>query len=360
MTSLISFSSFAIHPGRRHLRQWLTSWVMSLSLLGGAGVAQAQDTPLKFKWGAPTADYFTLYVAIDQGLFKQENLDPQFFWFPTGAPLLAGLKSGDIDVFTTGLATVFALGQKIPLTFIGWEVDTAAAEGLVTNNDAIKDYRDIAQAKKIAAAPGTCAQVALGLLARKAGVPYKSLNIVNVAPPLYGNAFKSGSIDAGLAWAPYPQVLVEQGYRVASWDEDYAPDGGVCPSLYGARPQFLKEHPEVGDKLVRIRAKALALIEGNPQLAIDALARRLSISTDAARAVYERASGNHLPTLQQEVTPGSRWSLVDPEAGLARKLHIAGEVLHEAGSIPAPLSWEQIRESIDPSYIQRYLQQGQQ
>ena len=329
----------------------------SLAMLGAAHAAQAQPAPLKFKWGAPTADYFTLYVAIDQGLFKQENLDPQFFWFPTGAPLLAGLKSGDIDVFTTGLATVFALGQRIPLTFIGWEVDTAAAEGLVTNNDAIKNYRDITHAKKIAAAPGTCAQVSLGLLARKAGVPFKSLNVVNIAPPLYANAFKSGSIDAGTAWAPYPQVLQEQGYRIVNWDEDYAPDGGVCPSLYGARPQFLKDHPEVGDKLVRIRARALKLIEQNPQLAVDALMRRLSLSEAAAKAVYERASGKNLPTLRQEVTPGSRWSLVDAQAGLARKLHIAGEILHETGSIPAPLSWEQIRAAIDPSYIQRYLQQ---
>lgn len=320
-----------------------------------AGAGAQDSAPLKFNWGAPTADYATLYVAIDQGLFKEAGLDPQFYWFPTGAPLLAGLKSGSIDVFTTGLATVFALGQNIPLTFIGWETDTAAGAGLVVAKDSpLKGYRDIAQAQAIAAAPGTCAQVALGLLARKAGVSVAQLKTVNVPPPLYANSLRSGSIDAGLGWAPYPQTLQSQGYEVVSWDADY---DGVCPSLVGARPQFLKEHPELGVKLVEVRAKALALIAENPQLAVDALAKRLSLSEEVARAVYERISGPALPTLAQEVTPGTRWSLVDPQGGLAQQLHLAGEILHEAGSIAQPLSWQQIQDAIDPSYIRQYLAQ---
>lgn len=336
--------------------------VRAAALLAGAAMLPAHAAePLKFTWGAPTADYYALYVAIDQGLFKDAGLDPEFHFFPTGAPLLAGLKSGSIDVVTTGLATVFALGQGIPLTLIGWETNTAAGEGLVVNKDSpIRDYRDIAQARAIGAPAGTCAQVALGLLARKAGVDYKSLNVVNIAPPLYANSFRSKALDAGLGWAPYPQVLQEQGYKVVSWDADYAPGEGVCPSLYGARPEFLKAHPDVGVKIVRIRAKALALIEQNPQLAIDALAKRLSLSQPVAKEVYARVSHPSTPTLEQEVTPGTPWSLVDEQDGLARTLYIAGEILHETGSIPAALSWAQIQAAIDPSYIQRYLKEAKQ
>ena len=348
---------------KRFVSSILSFWRRGIATLCCTAVASlatapaaAQQEPLKFNWGAPTADYVTLYVAIDQGLFKEVGLDPQFFWFPTGAPLLAGLKSGSIDVVTTGLATVFALGQKIPLTFIGWETDTAAAEGLVVGaQSSIKDWRDIVQAKAIAAAPGTCAQVALGLLARKVGVPVNKLPVVNVAPPLLANAFKSGSIDAGLGWAPYPQTLQEQGYKVVAWDADYGPEGGVCPSLYGARPAFLKQHPEVGLKLVQVRAKAQQLMAANPKLAVDALTKRLSVSESVARAVVDRITGPAMPTLEQEVTSGTRWSLVDARGGLAGKLFVASEVLHEAGTIAAPLTWEQIQAAIDPSYIQQYL-----
>ncbi|TCS38008.1 NitT/TauT family transport system substrate-binding protein [Paucimonas lemoignei] len=345
-------------------RKLLATAACAVTLLGASAASPAfaqPAQPLKFKWGAPTADYFVLYVAIDQGLFKKAGLDPQFYWFPTGAPLLAGLKSGDIDVFTTGLATVFALGQKIPLTFIGWEVDTSAGEGLVVStNSPVKSYRDLAKAKSVAVASGTCAQVAFGLAARKAGVSPKNVNVVNLAPPLQANAFRSGAIDAGFGWAPYPQLLETQGHKTVNYDDEYGPNGGVCPSLYGARPQFLKEHPEVGHKLVQVRAEALALIEKNPELAVDALAKRLSISKEVARAALNRVGGANLPTLKQEITPGTRWSLVDQKAGLAAKLHVAGEILHETGTIPAPLTWEQINASIDSSYIEKFLKQGRQ
>jgi len=338
----------------------LNRFVRSVALLATVAAFSVQASePLKFTWGAPTADYYTLYVAIDQGLFKEAGLEPDFHFFPTGAPLLAGLKSGSIDVVTTGLATVFALGQGIPLTLIGWETNTAAGEGLIVDKDSsIQDYRDIAQAKAIGAAPGTCAQVALGLLARKAGVDYKSLNVVNIAPPLFANSFRSKALEAGLGWAPYPQALQEQGYKVVSWDADYAPEEGVCPSLYGARPEFLKANPDVGVKLVQIRAKAQALIEQNPQLAVDALAKRLSLSQAVAKEVYARVSHPATPTLEQEVASGTPWSLVDAQGGLAKKLHIASEILHETGSIPAALRWDQIHAAIDPSYIQRYLQEA--
>lgn len=347
---------------RSGIRRLWQSMIIPLTLalaVPSIAIAQKNDTPLRFNWGAPTADYPVLYVAIDQGLFKEVGLDPQFFWFPTGTPLLAGLKGGSIDVFTTGLATVFALGQKIPLTFIGWETDSSAGEGLIVSSQSpVASYRDIAGAKAVGAPQGTCAQVALGLLARKAGISYRSLNVVNVPPPLYANAFKSGSIDAGVAWAPYAHALQEQGYKVVNWDADYAPpEGGVCPSLYGARPQFLKDHPDLGLKLVQVRAKALKLIADNPALAINALSKRLSISESVATAVYQRVSTSALPTFEQEITPGTPWSLVDENGGLARKLLIAGEILHEVGSIPAPLTLSQINGSIDSSYIRRYLEQ---
>jgi ABC-type nitrate/sulfonate/bicarbonate transport system substrate-binding protein len=345
-------------------------WSMRLAIAGcmllGAATVQpvhAADAPgaqpLKFKWGAPTGDYYPLYVAMELDLFRKHGLDPEFFWFPSGAPLLAGLKSGDIDVFTTGLATVFALGQKIPLTFISWEINDAAAAGLVVDpKSGIRDYRDIGRAKAIAAASGTCSQVALALLARKAGVPYKSLNVINIPPPLYANALKSASIDAGLAWAPYLQVLGGQGYKVANWDEDYTVPTGVCPVLSGARPEFLKAHPELGAKLIAIRAEALAAIDKNPDLAVKALAKRLSIPEAVAREVYARTSGSSMPSFEQQLAPDTPYSLTSRNGGLAAKLHLAGELLHEAGSIPAPLSWEQVNQAIDPSYIRQYLGQA--
>src|ERR1700676_3423994 len=142
--------------------------VLALPLLMAAP-ADAQDkAPLKINFGYTTADHVTLYVAQDLGLFQKAGLDPQFFTFPSGAPLLAALKSESVDVVLAGLGFAFALGQNIPLKMIYWNTNDALGEGLVVDTGSdVKSYQDIGKAKKIGAASGTCAQAPCTLMPRK-------------------------------------------------------------------------------------------------------------------------------------------------------------------------------------------------
>lgn len=325
-----------------------------LALPFGA-MAQSVAKPLKFKWGLPTANYYALYVAKDQGLFKEAGLEPEFYFFASGAPLLAGLKSESLDVITTGLATVFALGQNIPLKLIYWELDHAAAEALVVDpKSGINGIADLPKAKAIGAPSGTCAQVSMLLLSRTLGVKYNDLSIVNIAPPLYANAFSSGGIQAGIAWSPYSSVLQSLGYRIAGWATDYTPEGGVCPGLTAVRPAFLAQNPDLGLKLIQVKAKAMDMIAKNPNLGIDTLVKHLGVSREVAKAAYEREF-SRIPSFEQQVDLKSPFSMTAPGAGLALKLQIASEALAASGSIPAPLSAKVIADSIDPSHLQRYM-----
>jgi len=320
--------------------------------------APAAQAPLKFNYGAPTADYYVLYAAIELGLFKKYGLEPNFYWFASGAPLLAGLKSESIDVISTGLASAFALGQKIPLKLLFWEVDDAAGEALVVSQKSgITSYKELQKAKAIGAASGTCAQVAVGLIAKKLGIKVSDLNVVNIPPPLYANAFTSGSIDAAIGWAPYSIGLADQGgHKLVNWDADYGIDNGICPVMTGARTKFLEQHPEVGSRLVQIHAEAQEAVAKNPQLGIDGLAKYLSLSPALAKATYERLCCARKPTFAQQLDPNSPYSIVSKDGGVAKKLLIASEMLFAAGSIPAPLTLETINAAIDPSYVRKYVE----
>lgn len=337
----------------RFFRKALAAAACTLAL--GSALAQTAANPLKFKWGLPSADYYAVYVAKDHGLFKEAGLDPEFFFFASGAPLLAGLKSDSLDVVTTGLATVFALGQNIPLKMIYWELDHAAAEALIVDPKAgINSAADLPKAKAIGAPSGTCAQVSLVLMARQIGTKVSDLSVVNIPPPLYGNAFSSGAIQAGISWSPFSQSLIQQGYKVAGWATEYTPHGGVCPGMTAARPAFLAKNPDVGLKLVQVKARAMEMIAKNPNLAIDALVKNVGISRDVAKAAYEREFAR-IPTFEQQVDPKSPFSMTAPGAGLALKLQVASEALAAAGSIPAPLSVKAIADAIDPSHLLRYM-----
>ncbi|HMN78867.1 MAG TPA: ABC transporter substrate-binding protein [Burkholderiaceae bacterium] len=336
----------------RWFRYWLAAMLLP-ALLAAPAAAQAQ-APLKFRWGIPTANYYAVLVARDQGLFKEAGLDPEFFVFASGAPMLAGLKSESLDVITTGLATVFALGQNIPLKLIYWELDHAAAEGLIVDKKSgLTGVADLPKAKAIGAPSGTCAQVSLILIARKLGIKYTDLNVVNIAPPLYGNAFSSGAIQAGVAWSPWSATLANAGYKITNWATDYTPEGGVCPGMTGGRPAFLNANPDLGLKLVQVKAKAMQMIAANPNLGIDALVKHLGISREVAKASFDREF-SRIPTLEQQIDPASPFSLTAKEGGLARKLAVASEALAAGGTIPQPLTARQITDAIDPSYLQRY------
>lgn len=331
-----------------------------LGLFMAAGAAVAQTPPqkdlIKINIGGPSAGYFMTYVAYDHGIYQKHGLDPKIHWFTSGAPLLAALKSGSIDQVVTGFAYVFALGQNIPLKIISWELDNAQGSGLMaTDASGITKFDQLLKAKKIGATAGTCSQGALMQMAKRAGIDYSKLNVVNIAPPLFANAFTGGGIDAAVGWAPWTMNL-PAGVKVVSWDSDY---GGVCPSINALRAEYAQKNPTVAAKLLAVQQEARDMIAKNPQLAIDALQAHVQVSPTVAKAFYERHCCGRLPTYEQQLDVNSPWSLVSKTGGLAGQTLLASQLLAELGTIPAPLKLEQINAAIDPGPMHQFMAERQ-
>src|SRR5262249_51985209 len=146
----------------------LASLLAALVSLVVPVASHAQGTvPLEFNYGYTTADHINLYVAQDLNLFEKAGLKPKFFTFQSGAPMLAALKSESVDVVTTGLGLAFALGQNIPVKMLFWVSNDSLGEGFVVDaKSGVKSFQDLGKAQKIGAASGTCAQIALYLMAK--------------------------------------------------------------------------------------------------------------------------------------------------------------------------------------------------
>lgn len=328
---------------------------MALVLLAGSGRLASQPALLEFNYGYPTVDHVNIYVAQDLGLFEKAGLKPHFFTFESGAPLLAALKSNSLDVVTAGLGLAFALGEGVPLEILFWTTNDANGEGLVVDpKSGVKSYKDIGKVRAIGAATGTCAQVALYFLAKKAGVNYAKLDVINIPAPLVRNALLSRSIDAGIAWAPYSMDLGSEGYKVASWDADYTPAGGDCPRMTAVRTAFLRQHPEIGLKLLQVDAMASEAVAKNPQLAIDALEKRLGLAPAAAKETFQRVYLSR-PTYAQQLDPSSPYSMTSKDGGLAMKLYESTQALYEVKVIPQPVSMTAIGEAVDPGPLKAFL-----
>ena len=323
--------------------------------LSGWSLTSSQPSMLDFSYGIPSSDQIAIYVAQDLNLYEKAGLRPKFYVFQSGAPLLAALKSGSVDVTTTGLATIFALGQNIPLKLLFWVANDGLNEALIGNpRSGIKSWKDINPKKKIGVASGTCAQVALYMMSQKLGIDYSKLDVVNIPAPLFHNAFLSNSIDAGIAWSPYSFQLRQQGFPIIDFDPEYTLPAGDCPRLTAVRPDFIKTHPEIGTKLLEVETLAARAIQKDPQVAIKALMNHLSLPETVARADYV-SSYLRRPTFAQQLDPSSPYSMTARNGGLAQKLYLAGEALFATKTIPAPLAMKTIQDSIDPSYLKAYV-----
>ena len=93
-------------------------------------------------------------------------------------------------------------------------------------------------------------------------------------------------------------------------------------------------------------------IAKNPQLAVDALVKRLALPPEVAEAAIKRLYLPR-PTIAQQLDPASQYSLVG-DKGLAASFELATRVLHETKSIPEPVPMSVIKESIDDSYLKEF------
>lgn len=321
---------------------------------GSAGEA-GTEAPIEFEWGVPTAAYVALYVAEDQGYFEDEGLAPNFQSFQTGAPLLAGLQSDSLDIATSGLASVFALGQGIDIRIFGFEGDTALTEGLVARaGGSIQSIDDLDNGSPVGIATGTCAQISALFAAEKAGIEYSDINVVDLAPNLFANSFESASIDAGFSWSPYILDLQrDSGATIIGWDGDWVPGGASCPQTHYGRSAFLDEHPDVPVKIVRALERAWADIREDPQIGVTSLLARMGGSEETALEVVERTLEVQ-PTIEQLASADSAHGFVGTD-GLVRQLDQAANAFVELGVIAEPLSAETLKKAVDPTAVEAVL-----
>lgn len=312
----------------------------------------AQLTPVNI--GLPISNYWPAYIARDLKLFEQAGLAPKFFMFQSGAPLIAGMKSGSLDVAWTGLATLFMLGQGIPLKFVLVPLDSSSQMAYVVNpTSGIESFKDIAKSKNIGASTATCSEVSMVLAARAAGTQRSALRASNLAPNLMQTALQNGQIDSAFMWGPWNLLWRDAGYKIVNWDKDFMKDGGVCATTVAIRPDFLKTNPSVGCKLVKVQAMAMEAARKNPEHAIRTMQEAFNIPNKIAKETYETLV---IPSIESQIEPNSPWTLSNKSAGLTEKLFIAGEALLEAKAITQPISRATIAEAVDDRYIREFLQ----
>src|ERR671917_1625440 len=256
---------------------------------GGGGGGSEQTT---LKVGViPIADVAPLYLGIDQGFLKEEQLTIEPQLAEGGAAITPAVLSGDFQIgFSNTISLLIAASQDLPVQIIsqgvlaGTTEKEAWADLLVLKDGPIKDPKDL-EGKTIAvnALKNIC-EVTIKASLEKEGVAVDTLEFAEVPFPDMNAALEGGRVDGACVVEPF----VSQGKAGAARGIDpfyvrTAPD--LTVATYFTSTQYAEENGEVVDRFVEAMNRSLTYAQSHPDEVRDVLLDYTEIPPEAAEAI---------------------------------------------------------------------------
>lgn len=164
--------------------------------------------------------YGTLVILKGRGTLEKrlapEGIEVKWSEFTAGPVLLEGLNVGSIDFGTAGEAPpIFAQAAGANLVYVGNEPPAPTAEAIIVpKHSTLKTVADL-KGKKVALNKGSNVHYLLVKALEKAGLAYKDIDVLFLAPADARAAFERGSIDAWVIWDPFLAAAEKQlGARI--------------------------------------------------------------------------------------------------------------------------------------------------
>ncbi len=226
-----------------------------------------------------------LWIAQDKGFFKQQGLDVTITTAGGDEKAFASVLSGDAQ-FAIGDPTFIAIsgekgepGVDVAAVLNGvpfWGLAKSASIPQITNASMLKGYT-----------VGTLPAPSTDYVLQKK--MFQSVGLTpNIKEIQFGGflaALDAKQVDIALEFEPNVSQAVKQGYHVVySLDTQY-PDFAVTGLT--ALPDYVKNNPEVVQKVVNALQEADTYLRSNPKDAADTLATQFNVDRGVAEAAVQ-------------------------------------------------------------------------
>jgi NitT/TauT family transport system substrate-binding protein len=263
-------------------------------LAGGVLNAQAQD---KVRVGVfPVASTLPLFVAIERGFFKENNIEVEMTRLIGGPPNVAAMIGNQIDAAAV-LVTIEGMNANLKKPGVAMYISLNSQNAkyqmeqfVVRKGLEIKSLADL-KGKKIMSAPGpanvTMARAALAAAGLKEG----DYQLDQLDMGQHVNAMTAGTFDAGYTLEPNATVMRKNGVATTF-------EAGVIAKYVLGNPQanawvggcaltsdFIKSKPDVARRFTAAWGKAVKFINDNPAEARKHLAKNTFTPDDVVDTV---------------------------------------------------------------------------
>ncbi|MEV0170289.1 aliphatic sulfonate ABC transporter substrate-binding protein [Streptomyces sp. NPDC050803] len=233
----------------------------------------------------------TALVGRHEGIFQRElgGTKAEYAAFNAGPSEIEALNSGSIDIGWIGPSP--AVNGYVRANGTNLRIISGSASGgvkLVVDPEKIRSLKDV-KGKRIATPQlGNTQDVAFLNWVAEQGwkVDAQSgkgdVSVVRSDNKVTPDLYRSGSVDG--AWVPEPTAskLVAEGAKVLLDEADLWPDKKFVITNVIVRQDFLKEHPDVVEAVLRGSVKTNAYINANPAEAKTAANAQLRTDTGKA------------------------------------------------------------------------------
>lgn len=224
-------------------RHFLTLVLLALLLIATIPFqARAAAEPKELRIGYQRNGVWPLLKAKGVLEKKFPNIKVSWAVFPAGPQLLEALNAGAIDIGSTGdTPPIFAQAAGTPLVYVAQVAGSGAGSAvLVPENSPLKTLADL-KAKKVAFQKASSSHLLIVRALEKAGLTYKDITPVFLAPSEARAAFQSGSIDAWVIWDPFrASAIKELNARALVEGQDVS----KLRSFIEGSKNFVKDYPD--------------------------------------------------------------------------------------------------------------------
>jgi NitT/TauT family transport system substrate-binding protein len=257
----------------------------------------------------PIADLAPLYLGMDQGFFKDENLTIKPAVAEGGAAVVPAVMSGDDQIGFSNVTSIMnGKAQNLPLKPIAAGVSGAATEekawdALLAPKGGVTDLKQLEGKKVSVNTLKNLPEVAVRNSLEKAGVDPSKVEFVEIPFPDVPAALEAKRVDAAFAVEPFVGASLATGAtKLAEPFEELAPN--LTIAQYFTTEKYAQENSEVVERFTRAINKSLDYAQNNP----DEVRRIITTYTKTPPAAAEKMA---LPTWSSQVNGDAMTTLVE-------------------------------------------------
>lgn len=265
-----------------HLK-FLAAGALGASILFSGAQAKAEENITVFL--QPIVPYDSVWMADEKGYFKEEGLNITYRLFPSGTTALQAFRGGEGDILLGGdFPGVQYWVQNDKNYRLIAAIDRDPSSYLVTSRKEITKGEDL-KGKKIATRVGSTVDWFLSVYLKAHGLAKTDVEIINLDGQVMPAALCQGDIDAFFFWQPYNDTAIATCPDLVhnlSDAEGYIPGFSIA----AARPDLLKERPQIAEAFLRGMLRGKEVAEEDKEAVIAYAERNLSMPRDIVEAQW--------------------------------------------------------------------------